>query len=208
MLKKLLPYEHTFFKLFNESAELLEEAAKQFHLMMTDLSRAQDHAHSIKELEKRGDKIARSTFELLHKTFITPFDRDHIHILASKLDDILDSTNRAAQRISLYKLTVLPKEIHQMAKITEQSAQELRAAIHHLNKMKNTDAILKHCDTVNKAESQAHEIALSGIARLFEEESDFKQLLKIKDIYNYSKSIIDECEDLANIVKGIVLEYA
>jgi len=208
VLKKLLPYEHTFFKLFNESAEQLELASKQFHTMTSDLSKAKHYADSIKELEKKGDKVTRSTFELLHKTFVTPFDRDHIHELASKLDDILDSINRAAQRISLYQLKTLPKEIHHMAKLTEHSATELREAIRHLDKMKNTDAILKHCDAVNKAENEAHEVALSGIARLFEEESDFKQLLKTKDIYDYGKFIIDECEDLANIVKGIVLEYA
>jgi uncharacterized protein len=208
MLKKLLPYEQTFFKLFNESAELLEQASKEFHAMTANLSKAKEYAYNIKEIEKKGDKVARATFELLYKTFVTPFDRDHIHELTSKMDDILDSINRAAQRISLYQLQHLPTEIHQMAKLTEQATVDLKEAIQHLDKMKHTDAILKHCDAVNKAESQAHEIALSGIARLFEEESDFKLLLKTKDIYDFGKCVIDECENLANMVKGIVLEYA
>jgi uncharacterized protein Yka (UPF0111/DUF47 family) len=208
MLKKLLPYENQFFKLFQEAAEQLEQASTQFHSMVNDLEKADQYAQHIRTLEKEGDKIARTTFELLHKTFVTPFDRDHIHALTSKLDDILDSINRAAQRISLYKLTKLPQEIHQMAKLTELSTGHLSKAISHLEKLKNTEEILQHCDAVNKAESEAHQIALAGIARLFEEEDDFKQLLKTKDIYDYGKFIIDQCEDLANILKGIVLEYA
>jgi uncharacterized protein len=208
MLKKLLPYENKFFKLFQEAAEQLEQASAQFDTMVNHLEKADEYAQHIRTLEKQGDKIARTTFELLHKTFVTPFDRDHIHALTSKLDDILDSINRAAQRISLYKLTKLPQEIPQMAHLTKVSATHLAKAISYLEKLKKTEEILQHCDAVNKAESEAHQIALSGIARLFEEESDFKQLLKVKDIYDYGKFIIDQCEDLANILKGIVLEYA
>ncbi len=208
MLRKFLPYEQNFFKLFQEAAEELEQAASQFYAMISDLQHAGQYAQTINQIEKRADKIAHATFELLHKTFITPFDRNDINAITSKLDDIVDSINRSAQRVSLYQLTQLPQEIHQLAKLTAQCSVQIRLALGHLDKLTNTTEILQHCKAVNQAENEAHQISLSGIARLFQEESDCKQLLKVKDLYEYGKGMIDQCEDLANIIKGIVLEYA
>lgn len=208
MLKKLLPKQDSFFNLFQEAAHQLVGAAEQFHAMLLDLAHADHYAKIIANHEAIGDNIARSTYDLLHKTFITPFDRHDLNQLTGQLDDILDLINRTAKRISVYKVTVLPDEITKLAKLGIQATTSLRDTLKQLENLKNSPTILKNCLQVNEAESRADAIKMAAVAKLFADEENFKVLLINKEILDYSKSIISECHHLANIIKGIVLEYS
>ncbi|HEX2548286.1 MAG TPA: DUF47 family protein [Gammaproteobacteria bacterium] len=207
MLKRFLPQEEGFFKLFQKTADILVNSTTEFHLMLQDLKNHQQYVDKIAAFEDEGDKIAHATFELLHKTFITPFDRHDIHHLISGLDDILDLINRCAQRFPFYQLNQLPEEITTLAEISMQCASFLRKALNLLHNLKDSEEIFKFCEDIDHCESNAHQIVLCGEKKLFLEEKDFKHFFKLKEIYSQTKLVINRCQDVGNMIKGIILEY-
>lgn len=208
MLKKLLPSQDNFFGLFEKTADLLVLTTQQFHAMLNDLDNQQKYVDAIAAYEEDGDKIAHTTFELLHKTFITPFDRHDIHQLTSKLDDILDLINRCAQRFPFYELKSVPEEMIKLAQLSAQASMLLKDAVYQLHSLKKTDDIFQSCKGIDRLESEAHKIVLAGEKDLFLHENDFKQFFKLKEIYSRTKSVINSHQDVANIIKGIILEYS
>jgi len=208
VLKKLLPKQDNFFKLFQQAAYHLVGAAEEFVQLIADLGNTETHAKAIAEHETMADNCARDSFDLLHKTFITPFDRHDIHQLTRKLDDVLDTINRTTQRIALYQIVQLPDDIKKIADLVLIASQSLRTALKELENLKNAADIIRLCRAVNEASGQAEQIMLEGVGKLFLEENDFKYLFKTKEIYEYSTSIMRKCHDLADIIKGIVLEYS
>jgi uncharacterized protein Yka (UPF0111/DUF47 family) len=208
MLKKFIPRQDNFFVCFQKAAYELVAAAKQFVEMIQHPSQAQNYARLIAEHEDMGDSITRETFDLLHKTFITPFDRNDIHQLTRKLDDILDTINRTAQRIRLYQYDRLPQGITQIGNLVMQAATSIKDILKQLENLKNTPTIIQLCRAISQADSDGEQIMLEGVGELFAQDTDFKYLLKTKEIFEYSKSILRECHDLADIIKGIVLEYS
>lgn len=208
MLKKLLPKQDNFFELFEQAAYQLESAAEHFLHLVQDLSHANDYAKLIAEHEAIADNYARATFDLLHKAFITPFDRHDIHRLTRKLDDILDRINRTTQRIVLYQFKTLPMEVIHIADQVVYAVRELKTALSQLKNLKNAASIINLCNAVSEADGRAEQTMLRGVDKLFAEEQDFKYLLKAKEIFEYSNGIVHECHALADIIKGIVLEYS
>lgn len=208
MLKRFLPQQENFFKLFQKTADIVVNAASQFHSMLHDLKNQQRYIDAIAALEHEGDKIAHNTFELLHKTFITPFDRHDIHHLTSRLDDILDLINRCAQRFPFYQLDHLPEEIFKLAELGDQATLFLKKAVYRLHTIKQAQEIFKLCEDIDYIESQANIVLLQAEKNLFLEEKDFKRFIKLKEILTQTKDVISHCQDIANIIKGIVLEYS
>lgn len=208
MLKRLLPKQETFFEYFRKTADILATTALRFHDMMLDLENQQSYVDAIEAYEDDADKIAHATFEMLHKTFITPFDRHDIHQLTSKLDDILDQINRCAQRFPFYQLKEVPEEMIRLAYLSAQASLFLKEALYRLNSLNKSTEIFKLCESIDQIESQAHQVVLTAEKDLFQHEKDFKQFFKLKDIYSRTKLVIDGCQDVGNIVKGIVLEYS
>jgi len=208
MLKRLLPRQESFFKLFQQSADKLLLAATEFTNLLQDLNNQQYYVDAIAKHEDEADQVAYTTFELLHKTFITPFDRNDIHQLTSDLDDVIDLINRCAQRFPFYHLTSVPEEMVHLAKLSMECARHVKDAIYGLQSLKNTTSIFYSCDAIDAVESQAHQVVLAGEKRLFLEEQDFKQFFKLKEIYGHTKMVINRCQDVANLIKGIVLEYS
>lgn len=208
MLKRLLPKEDGFFDLFQKTADILATTAIQFHAMLNDLDNQQQYVDAIAAYEDDCDKIAHTTFELLHKTFITPFDRHDIHQLTSGLDDILDYINRCAQRFPFYHLKKAPTEMIRLAELSVQASMLLKEAVYRLNSLKKTDEILKCCQGIDEIESQAHQVVLLGEKDLYLHENNFKEFFKLKEIYTRTKEVINSYQDVANIIKGIVLEYS
>lgn len=208
MLKRLLPRQENFFDLFKQAAERLYFASVEFCSMVQDLSNQQHYVNRIVTYEEEADKIALTNFELLHKTFITPFDRHDIHELTSSLDDIVDLINRIAQRFPFYRLDAVPEEIVKLAKLSSEATHHLKLAVYALPSLKNSNAIFKECDAIDFVERKAHQVVLAGEKRLFLEENDFKEFFKLKEIYGHTKSVINRCQDVANILRGIVLEYS
>jgi predicted phosphate transport protein (TIGR00153 family) len=208
MLRRFLPREENFFRLFQKTADMLVNSATQFHTMLHDLDHQQQYVDTIAAIETEGDKITHATFQLLHKTFITPFDRHDIHKLTSGLDDILDLLNRCAQRFPFYHLTKVPEEIVTLAELAMEATLYLKQAIYRLHSLKKSDEIFKFCEDIDRVESKAHQVVLLGEKTLFLEEKDFKHFFKLKEIYAQTKAVINSCQDVANIIKGIILEYS
>lgn len=208
MLRRLLPKQANFFEFFQQAAEKLVLAASEFSNMLQDLGNQQHYVDLIAKHEEEADVIAHKNFELLHKTFITPFDRHDIHELTSNLDDIIDLINRIAQRFPFYQLKYVPQEAIALSKISLQTTSKLKNAIYCLHNLKNAQEIFRYCYEINDLESEAHQVVLAGEKRLFLEEDNFKEFFKIKEIYNHTKLVINRCQDVANILKGIILEYS
>ena len=173
MLKRFLPKQEGFFKLFQKTADLLVTATTQFHTMLHNLNTQQHYVDAIASCESEADQITHHTFELLHKTFITPFDRYDIHQLTGGLDDVLDLINRCAQRFPFYQLKKVPDEMIRLAELSMQSTLLLNQAVYRLHSLKQSAEILKYCADIDHLESEAHQIVLAGERHLFLEEKDF-----------------------------------
>lgn len=208
MLKSLLPRQEIFFQLFKQAADKLHDTAVEFFNLLQHLDNQQHYVDIIAKHEEEADEIAHTNFELLHKTFITPFDRYDIHALTSTLDDIIDLINRIAQRFPFYGLKSVPDEIIKLSQFSADATQHLRQAIYCLHSLKKSAEIFKHCRQIDEVENTAHQVVLAGEEKLFKEENDFKQFFKLKEIYAHTKLVINRCQDVANLLKGIVLEYS
>lgn len=208
MLKRLLPRQDTFFKLFEQASDKIVLASEEFAKMLQHLDEQQHFVDAIAIYEDEADQIAHQNFELLHRTFITPFDRNDIHNLTAALDDVIDLIHRISQRFPFYHLTKLPEELIKLAKLAEDASKNVRDAIYCLHNIKNSPALSRYCQEIDNVERKAHQYVLAGETKLFDEEQDFKQFFKLKEIYGHTKLVINKCQDVANILKGIVLEYS
>lgn len=208
MLKRFLPRQEGFFKLFQNTADILVTATTQFHTLLHNLDHQQQYVDAIAHYEQEADQITHHTFKLLHKTFITPFDRYDIHKLTSGLDDILDLINRCAQRFPFYQLKEVPDDMTRLAELSREASVLLNQAVYRLHSLKKSDEILKYCDDIDIIESEAHRVVLAGEKNLFLHEKDFKHFFKLKEIYAQTKLVINRYQDVANLIKGIVLEYS
>ncbi len=206
MFGRLIPREGRFFQLFNEQAELVVLGSRELCAVLVSGERLQQHAYNIESIEKRADKIARSGMELLHQTFITPLDREEIHQLITRMDDILDIIEDTAQLLFLYDIRDVTPEARQLADINHACTQKVQAVVAMLSDMKNATAMLAACDEIDRYESEADHVMRAAIAKLFRDEADVRQLIKLRTVYEHLEAVTDACEDVANIIEGIVLE--
>jgi len=208
MLGRLMPREGKFFDLFNAHAERIVEGARELAAMMSrfDEHGLETHAQRIDGAERAADKITHETITLLHKTFITPFDREQIHGLITKMDDILDLIQDVAESIALYDLHEVTPEAKQLAEICQQCCDRVKSAVALLTNLKDPQAILKMCEEIDRLESDADRVMRGAMSKLFREENDLKQVMKLRVIYDLLESITDRCEDVANVIEGIVIE--
>ncbi|MBI3938419.1 MAG: DUF47 domain-containing protein [Betaproteobacteria bacterium] len=182
------------------------QASRELAAMMASLEDSERRAHNIKALEKKGDRITHSTIELVHKTFITPIDRDHIHQLITKMDDILDLIEDASQSIFMYDIRVVTPEASQLAELCVACAEKVKAAVGALSNMENAKAVMEICAEIDWLETQADHVMRAAMAKLFRDEPDVRQLIKLRSIYELLEAVTDVCEDVANLIEGIVLE--
>ena len=206
MLGRLMPREGKFFDLFNAHAERIVEGSRELVAMIGTFSELEAHARRIDAAERAADKITHETITLLHTTFITPFDRDQIHRLITAMDDILDLIQGVAESVALYDLRKITPEAKQLAEICQMCCDRVQAMVGLLTDLKRSDAILKCGEEIDRLESDADRVMRSAISKLFREESDLKQVMKLRVVYELLESITDRCEDVANIVEGIILE--
>ena len=206
MLGRLMPREGKFFDLFNAHAERIVEGARELALMIGTFKELDAHAQRIDAAERAADKVTHECISLLHKTFITPFDREQIHQLITRMDDILDLIQDVAESVALYDLRSVTPEAVQLAEICQHCCERVKATVALLTNIKSSAAILKCCDEIDRLESDADRVMRSAMSKLFREENDLKQVMKLRVVYDLLESITDRCEDVANIVEGIVLE--
>ena len=206
MLGRLMPREGRFFELFNAHAERIVEGGQELAAMLGSFDQLDVHAQRIDAAERAADKITHEAITLLHRTFITPFDRDQIHQLITSMDDILDLIQDVAESVLLYDLRRITPEAKQLGDICLMSCGRVRTAVGLLTNVKRAEAILKSCQEIDQLESDADRVMRSGVSKLFREENDIKQVIKMRMIYDLLETVTDRCEDVANIIEGIVLE--
>jgi len=204
----LLPREGKFFDFFNQHAELSAKAALELQALLADLTQLERHSRAIEKNEKMADQITHQTVQLLHRTFVTPLDRDEIHRLITGMDDILDLMEDVATCLFLYDVKALTPDAQKLGEICVTCTIKVKDAVAQLESMRNADSILRICGEIDRLESEADFVFRSGLAKLFREESDVRQIIKLKEVYQLLESITDKCEDVANVIEGIVLENA
>ena len=206
MFSRLMPHEGNFFELFNAHAEQIVLGARELRQMMTEFRDLDARAQAIDVAERAADKITHETIALLHKTFITPLDRDQIHQLITNMDDILDLIQDVAESVVLYDVRTVTAEAKQLGEICQMCCERVKTAVSLLSNLRQPEAILKTCEEIDRLESDADRVMRSAMSKLFREEDDVKQLIKLRTIYDLLELITDRCEDVANIIEGIVLE--
>lgn len=208
MFGRLMPTEGKFFDLFNQHAELSVKCAKEMLALMTDFNDLEKRVHAIETIEKQADKITHSTIDLLHKTFITPLDRDDIHKLITHMDDIPDMMEDAAQMVSLYDIHEVTPEAKRLSELCLSCAEKVQAAVALLSNMDNAAKITSICEEIDRLESDADHVMRAAMSKLFRDEPDVRNLIKLKAIYEILETVTDRCTDVANIIEGIVVENA
>jgi len=208
MFSQLFKPEKSFFDLFNQSSQLMVESTYELQSMFKDLAHAENYALRITSLEHRADEVTHKTIELLHTSFITAFDRDDIHSLIAKLDNVTDCVEELSDHTCLYRLSEATAEMLTLVSICVRSAELVQKIVNRLSSLKKTEDILAWCVDIHSLENDADRELKRGLAKLFDEENDAKKIIMLKDIYELLESITDRCEDVANVIQGIVLEYA
>ena len=208
MFGRLMPREGRFFELFNEHANEITQAAHELQALIASGDDVERRAYNIESIEKRGDKIAYTAIELLHRTFITPLDRDDIHKLITRMDDILDMMEDAAQTISLYDLHAVTPEAKRLAELCLSCCLKVQEAVGMLHDMGNAPKIVAICEEIDRFESDADHVMRAAMSKLFRDEPDVRNLIKMKAIYEILETVTDRCEDVANIIEGIIVENA
>jgi hypothetical protein len=208
MFGRLMPKEGRFFDYFNDHASLVVEGAHELNAFLSDMSNREAHAQNVAFIEKKADKITHETIHLLHQTFVTPLDREDIHKLISSMDDILDLMEDVAECVMLYDVREVTDAARKLAEICVSCAEKVKQAVTLLSNLDNSAAILKICSEIDQLESEADRVMRSAMSKLFRDEPDTRQLIKLKAIYELLESVTDRAEDTANVIEGIVLENA
>jgi predicted phosphate transport protein (TIGR00153 family) len=208
MLRRFLPREEDFFSLFERHAALTVDGAQQFAKLVSGGQNVKALAARIKEIEHETDVITHTCVERLHTVFITPIDRDDIHRLITRMDDVMDYVESASERIALYELREMTDEVRELADVLVRATQTLVTAVGGLRDLKKTQIILDACIEVNRLENEGDEILRNAVAKLFREATDPLFVMKWKEVYEALESATDRCEDVANIIEGVILEHA
>ena len=206
MFGRLLPRETSFFDFFEQHAALTLQGAREFMSLVTTGANVGAKAKRVKEIEHETDVITHHCVEALHKTFITPIERDDIHRLITRMDDIMDFVEAAAERIVLYEIKEMTPEVRDMADVLVRAMVEVEGALKGLRDTKNAAMVVKKCIDINRLENEGDAILRNAVARLFKEEKDPITVIKWKEIYENLENAADRCEDVANIIEGVVLE--
>jgi hypothetical protein len=203
---RLLPHDASFFAHFEHQGKKTVEGCRAFLEMVEQPTDLEARAERVKQIEHECDEITHAVVEGLHKTFITPIDRNDIYRLITKMDDIMDYVEAAADRLALYEIGTMTKEVGDLARCLVSSAEHVLGAVSSIRDLGKPNGILQHCIEINRLENVADGILRSALARLFREEKDPIAVIKWKEIYETLESATDRCEDVANIVEGVVLE--
>lgn len=218
--------DKVFWDAFVSHTSRTVKAAHLLQQMLQTPARAEQLAEEISAIETEGDKITHDAIMALHKTWITPLDREEIHALISKLDDVLDYVEAAAERVLLYEIAVATPEAIDLVRVLVASAEALSRAITALHGFKDAKPVLDVCIEINALENEADKLLRRGLARLFRKPpvgkgpnpgpyqggsvppSDPLDVMKWRDIYEILETATDRAEDVANIIEGIVLAHA
>ena len=209
---KLLPRDTNFFVMFDQHADHIVAAAHSFAKLVANYSdlelRAKYH-REVNHAEGAADRVTHEVNKALHKTFITPIDREQIHSLINTMDDVADLIQDSAETMALYDVHHMTDEISRLTDLSVKCCERVRDAVKLLSKIaeaSTAEAALKTCDEIDKLESDADRVMRTAMSKLFREEPDVREVIKLKAIYELLETITDKCEDVANLIEGVILE--
>ena len=209
---KLLPREGNFFELFNQHANHTVSAAHAFANLVkhyNDPLLREKYTQEVDAAENSADDVTRQVNKLLHKTFITPIDREQIHSLINTMDDVADLMQDAAETMALYDVRRMTDEIVRLTDLCVKSVERLKDAVALLKDIGDAEtaaAALKTCDEIDQLESDADRVMRNAMSKLFREEPDVREVIKLKAIYELLETVTDKCEDVAKLIEGVILE--
>ncbi len=210
-IARLMPREGRFFSLFDNHAKFIVDGAQALAEVLRHYDEQEERDAGIRvieDAEHAADRVTHETVQLLHTTFVTPFDRDDIHRLISRMDDVLDLMQDTGESMVLYDIQRITPQATQLADLLLQCAVRVQAAVGLLASMADAPAILKICQEIDQLESEADRVMRSAISELFRSETDVRQLIKLKAVYESLESATDKCQDVANVIESVVLENA
>ncbi|OGO07888.1 MAG: phosphate transport regulator, partial [Chloroflexi bacterium RBG_13_57_8] len=202
------PTEHKFFDLFEESAKNILKASKSLKEMLDTWQFVDSRVAEITELEHEGDSITHQIISLLHRTFVTPFDREDIALLAHTMDDIIDFIHASADSMFIYKINSPAARAKELADIIVLGAVEVEKAVGGLRHKSEFKQILERCVEINRLENMADRVYRAAIGELFENTADIAQIIKWREIYEHMESATDRAEDVADVLEGVALKNA
>ncbi|HEX8818611.1 MAG TPA: DUF47 family protein [Archangium sp.] len=208
MLEKLMPKSDEFFDDFDAQCAVTVEGARMLHALLSDYRDVATKVQALKDVEHRGDEVTHTAFNRLHKQFITPFDRGQIHSLLSRIDDVLDLTNAAAARLQYYEIETSQPDATELARVLVLCAEKVKEVVGALRLIKKPEQILAGCKDIKRLESEADEALRAGLGRLFKSGADPLTIIKWKEIYDLIETATDKCQDVANVIEGVVLEHS
>ncbi|HYO54774.1 DUF47 domain-containing protein [Archangium sp.] len=208
MLEKLMPKSDEFFDDFDAQCAVTVEGARMLHALLSDYRDVATRVQALKDIEHKGDEVTHTAFNRLHKQFITPFDRAQIHSLLSRIDDVLDLTNASAARLQYYEIQSSLPDATELARLLVLCTEKVQEVVAALRLIKKPDQILAGCKDIKRLESQADEALRSGLGRLFKSGADPLTIIKWKEIYDIIETATDKCQDVANVIEGVVLEHS
>lgn len=212
LFSKLLPKEGNFFELFAQHAERVLEAAKAFSLLVTHYDEAalrERYLQEVDDAERAADRVTHEVNRLVHTTFITPIDREQIHALINLMDDVADLLQDTAETMTLYDVRHMTEEIKRLTDLSVKCCERVRHAVSLLPKIAEpatAEAALKTCEEIDQLESDADRVMRAAMSKLFRNEPDVREIIKLKAIYELLETVTDKCEDVAIQIEGIVLE--
>ena len=208
MFSILLPKEFNFFDLFDKQVDCAVDAAGRFKDLVTKGTMEEPLIQKMRDVEHQGDEITHNILDRLNKTFITPFDREDIHALAKELDDVIDMIYTIANRMKVYRIEGIDKNLVLFAVVIEDSVRAVARAVKGLRNTKNSKSVAEACVEINRLENVGDTMRDTMLAELFENAKDPFALIKWKEIYQDAETVLDICEDVAHVVQSILVKQA
>jgi len=205
---RLLPQEEGFFEFFERAADNLLEGARLLDTFLNDYKDVENKSRQIRNVEHAGDHLTREAIEKLNRTFLAPFDREEIHELVCRMDDVLDHIDEAANRMVVYRIKEPTDDARALGKVLVACTTLLHEIMPLLRNLKKPDAILSKCLQVQQQESEGDRIEQHALAALFERETDAIDVIKWKDVYGDLEAATDSCSDVANVIESIVIRHS
>ena len=209
-LRIFMPKNRIFYDLFEKAADNVAKMGSLLRNVVgeSDFDKRGTLIMQVEDLEHANDEITHNIFTELGRNFITPFDREDIHYLATSLDDVADYIYAAAKKINFYKVNPNDPGMHKFSELIEEGAKQVRIAVGELRNMKNMRNITEALVKINSIENQGDDILDFSIERLFNTEDDAKEVIKKRDIYQVMEIVTDKCEDVSNVIESIIIKYA
>ena len=204
----LIPREAKFFDLFEQMSKTMVLAARELKILVDTWVDIETKVAVITEIEHEGDTTTHQIMYQLNRSFVTPFDREDITLLAHALDDVIDLIHAAADTMLLYKVKTPGQRAKELADIIVQITAVVEQAVPQLRQRSDIQQMLNYCVEINRLENVADKIFRSALTELFDNTTDIAEVIKWREIYQEMESATDKCEDVANVLEGVALKHA